>query len=521
MTINVVYLAYFNESIGYNIDIVESFLNSYKTKSAGIKHSLTIIVKNCTNRVSFDRVCCLVEELNARIIELPDDGWDFGAYFRVAKVIEGEYVFFCGTYLLIKSENWLLNFYNAFNNDDSIQLAGPMGSWGDSKLERFPNYHIRTTAFMLKRQLFLEYISTQKFPVEKEDTYGFEHGENSLTNFVLNKGYKAVVVDCEGKVFAPENWDESKTFRNPEASKSIFTDRHTAAYDIVEPSHREMLERAAWGRSLAKTKIKIFVAYDKEDSFFASEVFQPIHNGACDCISGLPALKDNIGDNISSKYNRYQELTGHYWVWKNLLPRLDTEYIGFCLNDRFLDFNILKADDVPFNNTMIFNFKKIFTQYTEENILKLIQNYDVAVPQKFVSPKSIYELYLDSSPKEELDLALNILNEIYPEYVDAAQKILRGNELYACLIFIMKKELIAEYMEWIFSILTILEQRIDWNKYDESLNNDIFINIAEIFFNIWLCHSINTKGLKVIETTSVLVDKDISNFLQQYIAETK
>lgn len=509
--INVVYLAYFNEALGYDIDFLNIFMDSYKQKKAGINNSLTIIVKNCSDRVLFDKVYCLAKENNARVIELPDDGWDFGAYFRVSELIDSEYVFFCGGFIKILSENWLLNLYNSFKMDSLVQLAGPMGSWGDVKDEKFPNYHIRTSAFMLKRQLFLDYAATQKFPVTKEDTYGFEHGENSLTNFILNKGYKAVVVDCDGKVFTPEKWDESKTFRDPNVSKSMLADRHVAYFETQESSRKELLSRVIWGRSLKPVKINIFVLYPQNNLNISlySEIFQPISLGAFKSQNGICCLKDNIGDNISSKYNYYKELTGHYWIWKNLLPKLNTEYIGFVHKDRFLDFDLSEADGNIFKNTILSDFKKRFGEYTEEKILKCIDNCDILLPQKFYSPKPIYDLYLDSSPKEEIDLALNIIKEFYPNYIEAAQKILSGNELYACLIFVMKKELIAEYMEWIFNILTILEQQIDWTKYDESSSGEILVNIAEIFFNIWLLHSTTNRNLSVKETSGMFLESCI------------
>ena len=47
-------------------------------------------------------------------------------------------------------------------------------------------------------------------------------------------------------------------------------------------------------------------------------------------------LRDNTGDNISSKNSSYGELTFHYWLWKNKLEELnDNEWIGFCAYRRF------------------------------------------------------------------------------------------------------------------------------------------------------------------------------------------
>ena len=42
-------------------------------------------------------------------------------------------------------------------------------------------------------------------------------------------------------------------------------------------------------------------------------------------------LRDNTGENISSKNRYYGEYTFHYWFWKNVLPNIkDNQWIGFC-----------------------------------------------------------------------------------------------------------------------------------------------------------------------------------------------
>lgn len=510
MSIDVVYLAYFNAEANYTIEVVENFIASYRKHPAGLEHSLVIIAKNCNDKYVHRKLCQLAEKNNAKVIDLPDDGWDFGAYFRVSKLLNSDYVLFLGSSVDIRSDMWLSKLFKPFIIDSSVQLVGPMGSWGDSKRTVFPNFHIRTCAFMLKRELFLEYATTQKFPVTKDDTYELEHGENSITKFILNKGHNAVVVNNDGEIFEPQNWAFARTFRYPGESKAIIVDKHCLFYYSLDAKHREFLERAAWGRSLKETKIKIFVSYHKESQLFESEVFQPIINNANNFKHEVWALRDNINVNISDKNCHYGELTGHYWVWKNLLPKLTTEYIGFCHYKRFLDFN-LSPIQTPFEEIFLLEFKDMFENYTEENILNCINGYDIVLPQKFLSPISIYDLYLESSPKEDMDIALDIIKEIYPEYVDSAEKIINGNELYACLNFVMKKDLVNEYMDWIFNILTTLEQRTDWSKSTETSN--IPVNIAEVFFNIWLQHNIETKNLKVLETTSVLVDLDVEGQL--------
>ena len=44
---------------------------------------------------------------------------------------------------------------------------------------------------------------------------------------------------------------------------------------------------------------------------------------------------DKSGENISSKNQFYGEYTFHYWIWKNYLKNIKTEWVGFCQYRKF------------------------------------------------------------------------------------------------------------------------------------------------------------------------------------------
>lgn len=520
MSISVVYLAYFNPEAGYTLDTVKSFLNSYKKHHAGIDNSLVLIAKNWTDKSLYKELCHLAGIYKAKIIDLPDDGWDFGAYFRVAPLLDTDYVFFLGSSSNILTKNWLLYCYNAFKNDSSIQLVGPMGSYGQVLIDvNFPNPHIRTCAFMIKTELFVEYAAAQKFPVTKVDTYGLEHGNNSITKFILNKGYKVVVVNSDGEIFLPDKWPLSKTFRDPYSCKSIISDRQYLTYLYADEDGKRFLEISSWGQSLKSKKVKIFVLYHKVEYIFQTEVFYPLFLGPNPITTGIFALKDDMGINISNKNNYYGELTGQYWVWKNFLPYTDSEYIGFCHYKRFLDFNLSNMSDNNFEEKIIVDFKQMFDTYSEENIVNCIGNCDVLLPNKQTLNSSVYEQYALQYNKSDLDLALEILEKLYPEYKNAITKVMSSKEMYNHLVFVMKKDILSEYVEWLFDILFNVEQKSDWNSSEETSNKKTAVYIAEILFNIWLEHNIQNNNLQVKNTTGVLVDFDVNAYTAKLLAQ--
>lgn len=250
MNIDVVYLAYLNEEAHYTIDVIKNFFNTYKKFQAGIDYSLIIIAKNWTDKNLYSQLCSMAKEYKAKIIDLPDDGWDIGAYYRVAKILKSQYILFLGSSTLIMSNNWLSKLYSPFIKDKSIQLVGAMGSLEAGHYREFPNPHIRTCSFMIKRTFLLEYASKHKFPITKDDTYEFEHGKDSITNFILNKGYKAVVVNSDGEIFEPGNWAFSKTFRYPNEWKTILADKLSAYYYACTPKIKILSEELTWGKTI-------------------------------------------------------------------------------------------------------------------------------------------------------------------------------------------------------------------------------------------------------------------------------
>lgn len=488
MSVSVVYLAYYNESAGYGLDSVKNFLNSYLQYSAGMEHSLKILAVNWTDKPGYDDLKTFANLFKAEIIELTDEGSDIGMYFKSAKLIKSDYLFFVNSLANTPVNNWLIDFYNNFKTNKKIQLAGTIGFCENSKKKTSSNFHIKTTNFMVKRDLFVEYADSVKFPPTKEDLYQIERGENSLTQFVLNKGYTAVLINPDGKAFEPKDWELSGVCK---------TDNKA---DIS-----------------SDTKVKIFASYYKPAPLIKSNVFEPIFNGASGYANGLDVLTDDTGDNITEKNKNYGELTQQYWVWKNYMPTADNEYVGFCQYHRFLDFELTESLGQEAYQPILaleFPLEDLLKKYTEENIYNYIKDYDIVLPAKIVFGGSNYTQYANCHKKEDLDKALEILARLYPNYIKTAQEVLQEEEMYIYGAFIMKKSLLNEYLQWIFNILTELDKVSDWTDYDE-YNRRTPAFIAERFLNVWLKYNIEARNLKMKNTTSQLLCENLDLYLKE------
>lgn len=530
MTISVIYLAYYNENAGYGLNVIKDFINSYKNHPAGIKHSLKFIAKNWTDINAAKEFLKLAKEVNAEVIELPDDGWDLGAYFRASETIKSDYLFFLGSSSKILADNWLLHFYNAFKNDKKVKIAGPMGSWEDPKKNFFPNFHIRTCSFMIDRKIFLEYKKITKFPETKIDTYQIEHGDNSLSQYILKKGFNAVVVDSDGKVFNPEEWPTSATYNTLSNEKLLISDKNAERFHEHGKNVRQYTEFHTWGQVLTdreykafekipnihRTELDIFISSVRNLPIFQSRFYHPIFNGKPNFELPCCSYVDYYDENISSKNYHYGDLTGQYWIWENLLPKNDTEYIGFCKDTLFLNLtpdHDVKEEIIPVLTETF--YKAFHLEIAKYNLAESVKDYDFVFPHKTVLKTDVMQFFEGKFDKKYLDLTLITLKNLYPEYQKTVENVLTSNSMYSNECFVMKRELFTSYMEWLFSILNTVEKEIKWG-----VNEKIVLYLAQILLNIWVEYNVEKSNLKIsMKPTYKLFDDAndyISNFLEEH-----
>lgn len=523
MKISVVYLAYYNEQANYDLNVVEDFLYSYEKYQSGYEHSLVIITKNWTDQIKFEKFSAMAQKCKAKVVNLPDDGWDLGAYFRIVHMLDSEYVLFLGSSSKILCNNWLSCFVDAFNSDETIKLAGTMGSWGliagENELDgvTFPNYHIRTCSFIINRKLFLEYVETHKFPMTKKDTYNIEHGTTSITKFILDKGYKAVVVNSDGQIFKPENWWQSKTFRTPDANKSIISDRLSENYFVIPPEYLDSVERTSWGQNLRRTKTKIFVSYNELAPLLQSEVFQPIFLNSNVFEDKTFALRDNIGKNISFKYPYYGSLTAQYWVGENYIQQMDIEYIGFCKSDKVFNFNSKILNNSNFQPIVLAEFANQIRDFTEEKIANIIGDFNVVLPSQSIINSSISKMYEKLYSQDVVNAVFKTVRQVCPQYEQILMNFMNSNKMYNLQAFIMKKDLMHEYLQWLFNVLNVFEEEVEWLQNEGA--NKIVEDISEIFFNVWFVDNVVNKGLKVLNLPGFSIYYDMSLYIAECLTQ--
>ena len=214
--------------------------------------------------------------------------------------------------------------------------------------------------------------------------------------------------------------------------------------------------------------IKIIVATHKKYKMPKDDIYLPLHVGAQGNKS-LGYIGDNTGDNISAKNPFWCELTGLYWAWKNL----DYGYLGIVHYRRHFK-GKTKSND---------RFGKIITKKEVETLLK---KTDIILPKKrhyFI--ETLYSHYEHTHYVEDLKKAEKILKEKYPDYVNSFYAVMKRKSAHMFNLFIMKKNMIDSYCNFIFDILFELEKQtnpLQYNKYQAR----IYGYISELLLDVWV-----------------------------------
>ena len=242
--------------------------------------------------------------------------------------------------------------------------------------------------------------------------------------------------------------------------------------------------------------IKLYISTHKPAYIPQHPLLVPLQIGTA-LHTPLPhMLHDHTGDNISTWNNRYCELTGQYWVWKHE----EADYYGFFHYRRYFSFVSEKRPyrilDYPDSATL----QSI--GYNTNNMQNIITQYDMIVPIAEDMHETAWQNYARAPHHyiEDLQLAVDIVKELYPQYTQAADTYMNGTKLYLKNMYIMKHEYFHAYCSWLFSILEEFDKRNNWDKYNgntAAMRVDGYL--AERLFGIWYTYITQNETIKTYE----------------------
>jgi hypothetical protein len=281
----------------------ERFLASYRKYPAGMQHALILIFKGFPFRRGTRAHDRLLAEVPHRRLYVADYGFDVRPYLKAVEGFDYPYFCFLNSFSRILDGDWLAKLhrsiaapgvglvgatgsYESFSSNylERAKMLAPLrplarlrwrfthllgnpspavvaqraGAWMAESLgiqdprhsfPSFPNFHLRTNAFMAARPTLLQIRSG--LMLFKHAAYAFESGRDSITNQTIHLGLKPLVVARSGEAFEKERWHLSNTFRQLLQENLLIADNQTDAYAVADATGRAMFSRQAW-REFAK-----------------------------------------------------------------------------------------------------------------------------------------------------------------------------------------------------------------------------------------------------------------------------
>jgi GT2 family glycosyltransferase len=244
---------------------LRAFLRSYHAHPAGADHELVILLNG--DQLSRDALLAELRDTRHRMIALEQPLTDLAAYGEAARRLEHEWLCFVNSYSVILADGWLGHLARAAQQP-GVGVAGATGSW-ESQAEwrrgqpkswlrqlsavrsqrrdypRFPNPHIRTTAFLLRRGAVLDLNLGNAG--DKRAAYLLESGRSGITRQLGEREQRAVVVGRNGCAYEVDDWPRSRTYRSGEQENLLVADNRTADWQQAPWRLRRQLSHDAWG----------------------------------------------------------------------------------------------------------------------------------------------------------------------------------------------------------------------------------------------------------------------------------
>lgn len=245
-----------------DLESFDRFLRSYQRHTAGVEHRLILVFKGGSYTIpkqAFD--------VTFEAITMVDTGYYMEAFYEAALQTACQTLCFLNSKSEILCDNWLKLLTDPLN-DPQIGLVGSTGSWesfaaSGHPLMRlikrigwpaFPNPHIRTNGFGIRRNTFL-HVWPERIRT-KIGAHLFESGRQSFTRRVEAIGYKAMVAGKNPIIYGNDrnlfiecSWPYSQTFRGVDNQNNcIIGDNQTRYYESCDPLMQAKLRKMAWGK---------------------------------------------------------------------------------------------------------------------------------------------------------------------------------------------------------------------------------------------------------------------------------
>lgn len=271
--VSVLYVA---RGIDAGLDAVNSFVEAWNKHPPSCAQRLYFLAKGWPDTAQRDRMRSRAEQCAATVLDVSDDGYDWGAYFQALPHVDTEWVCLMNSYSWPQAAGWL-SMLLAVATSEGNGIAGATGSWESLRwkyspadpirtsiwqwlrsvknhsrwrhFDVFPNPHLRSTGLLLRRAILQSFADLHPAPSNKLEALRLESGHDGLSHFAQRYGCRLMVVGQDGQSFASSDWPSSSTFRSRDQGNLLISDNRTRDYAAADHNGRAYLKQLAWGKT--------------------------------------------------------------------------------------------------------------------------------------------------------------------------------------------------------------------------------------------------------------------------------
>ena len=229
---------------------------------------------------------------------------------------------------------------------------------------------------------------------------------------------------------------------------------------------------------------------------------------------------DKSGNTINKKNPFYGEYTFHYWIWKNYLNKIQTDWVGFCQYRKFWlkeknkidikkmrDLNNIVIKEIPpdiekyesiIGEPFFVNQFRL-TKFIKRNLFTMLKNPSLFFDKRKRNLKFHFDMWHGNG---NLDKAINLLESSDKEDF----KLFMNNNVSfnPHNMFVCKKKVLVKYYESIFPWLLRCEKEFGFKDLKGFGLKRIYGFLAERYLSYWFKKNTKYKILPILF-------KDITN----------
>jgi hypothetical protein len=212
----------------------------------------------------------VLSDIKHESIFVEDKGFDIGPYFEVVQRRVSYFYLFLNSFSEILADDWMAILFGHVTLN-GVGAAGATGSWESRmapapirieppvkyaykklrsliwrrSLQAFPNFHLRTNAFIASRSVLLK-LEVPRIK-SKNHTLAFESGPNGFTKQLHALNRRMLVSGRDGQAYEKEDWFKSATFKQKSQDNLLIADNQTKRFLLANPNQQCNMSISAWG----------------------------------------------------------------------------------------------------------------------------------------------------------------------------------------------------------------------------------------------------------------------------------